>query len=225
MRLEDSYGEVGHILIARRDKRDAAWDRHRPMGIDSLYWPAITPESLEAGFCTLGYMRFGGGRIPRTAAQHGAALSHIGAMAYARARQWDWVGLWEEDCDGVGGLGQREVSLPADCGVLYLGGILWGEPGAYGADIGAGLWRVTQPQPISGTHAIMINARALDDVIASCARMDMTIDDCVSRACIEATREGRWATCFVWPWLAWQVDRPETQPFGRERVGNLFGKS
>lgn len=199
---------IGHLLIARPDKAAAAQARLRQMGITAGTMPAIEPSAAVEGT----YARFNGGTIPRTPAQHGAGLSHIAALAMARAHEWEWVGLWEEDIDGVEALGERELKLPADCGVLYLGGILWGEPGAYGEDIGAGLWRVTQPHAISATHAIMINARALDDVIASCARMDMTADDCVSRACIEATREGRWATCFVWPWLAWQIDRPETQP-------------
>jgi hypothetical protein len=199
---------VGHIVIARPDKREAAMARLTRMGIAAHWMPAIEPSRAIEGT----YARFNGRTIPRTPASQGAALSHMGALGMARAMRWEWVGLWEDDVDGAEGMGWRDLALPADCGVLHLGGILWGEPREYGEDMGARLWRVTQPHPISATHAIMINARALDDVIASCARMDMTIDDCVSRACMEATREGRWVTCFVWPWLAWQTDRPETRP-------------
>lgn len=99
-----------------------------------------------------------------------------------------------------------------DLGVIYLGGILWGDADVYGEQIGASeLWRVTRGFPISCTHAIGIHARAMNDVIESCSRLDMTADDCVSRACIDATTRGSWSTFFVRPWLAWQIDRSETR--------------
>jgi len=104
------------------------------------------------------------------------------------------------------------LEIPPDCGAVYLGGALWGSADFYGEQISeCGLWRA-RALPISCTHALMIHAQAMDDVIASCARMDMTIDDCVSRACIEATTQGKWSTCFVQPWIAWQLDRRETWP-------------
>lgn len=209
LKIEGGHaGVVGHILIARRDKREAAQARLARMGIDDLWMPAIEPSVAVEGT----YARFDGGTIARTPGSQGAALSHIAALAMGRAHQWEWVGLWEEDIDGVPSLGGRELSLPADCGVVYLGGILWGKAGDYGHSPGQGVWRVAQPWPISCTHAVMIHASAMDDVIASCARMDMTADDCVSRACIEATTRGKWSTCFVHPWIAWQVDRRETWP-------------
>jgi hypothetical protein len=207
--------KVGHILIARPDKAGAAQARLKQMGIDAMTLPAITPTGLSEGMAQAGYVRFNGGSIARTPAQQGAALSHITALAMGRAHQWEWVGLWEEDVDGVAALGARELKLPPDCGVVYLGGILWGQARDYGHEMdspGQGVWRVAQPWPISCTHAVMIHASAMDDVIASCARMDMTADDCVSRACIEATTRGKWSTCFVHPWIAWQVDRRETWP-------------
>jgi hypothetical protein len=184
------------------------------MGIDDLWLPAIEPSKAVKGT----YARFDGGTIPRTPAQQGAALSHIAALSMGRALHWEWVGLWEDDVDGVAALGARELSLPADCGVVYLGGILWGEARDYGHEVdspGQGVWRVAQPWPISCTHAVMVHRCAVDDVIASCARLDMTIDDCVSRACIDAMKQGKWSTCFVQPWLAWQINREETKPNAR----------
>lgn len=211
LKIEGDSERVGHILIARPDKREAAQARLARMGIDDLWLPAIEPSAAVEGT----YVRFDGGTIQHTPAQQGAALSHIAALSMGRAYQWEWVGLWEEDVEGVPSLGAREFSLPADCGVVYLGGILWGKARDYGHEVdspGQGVWRVAQPWPISCTHAVMIHASAMDDVIASCARMDMTADDCVSRACIDATKRGSWSTCFVQPWLAWQVDRRETWP-------------
>ena len=209
LKIEGGHaGVVGHILIARRDKREAAQARLERMGIDAITLPAVEPRAAIEGT----YARFNGGTIPRTAAQQGAALSHIAAMTYARMQGWEWVGLWEEDVDGVSALGSQDLSLPADCGVVYLGGILWGPREAYGIEDGVGVWRVTQAAPVSCTHAVMIHRDALLDMLASCARLDMTIDDCVSRACIDATRRGAWSTCFVQPWLAWQIDREETKP-------------
>jgi hypothetical protein len=102
--------------------------------------------------------------------------------------------------------------LPADCGVVYLGGILWVEPSRYGEDLGDGLWRVTQPMAISCTHAVLIHRRAMADVLREYASMSMTVDDLLSVACAKALASGAWATCFVQPWLAWQGDRPETWP-------------
>lgn len=208
LKIAGRLGGVGHILIARPDKREAAQARLARMGIDATWLPAIEPSTAVEGT----YARFNGGTIPRTPCSQGAALSHIAALSMVRALHWEWVGLWEEDVDGVPSLGARELSLPADCGVVYLGGILWGGARDYGEDMGGGVWRVAQPWPISCTHAAMIHASAMDDVIASCSRLDMTIDDCVSRACMDATRRGAWTTCFVQPWLAWQLDREETKP-------------
>lgn len=202
---------VGHILIARPEKEGATKARLQIMGVDAMTLPAITPSLLSEGLEKAGYARFNGGRIKRTPAQHGASLSHLGAMQMGRALKYEWVGIWEDDVEGVPSLGARELKLPHDCGVLYLGGILWGKANDYGREEGDGLWRVVQPWPISCTHAIMIHANAMDNVIDSCARLDMTIDDCVSRACIEATKRGTWSTCFVQPWLAWQIDRSETR--------------
>ena len=209
--------EVGHILIARPDKAAAAQGRLAQMGIDAMTLPAITPTGLSKGMAQVSYVRFNGGTIPRTPASQGAALSHIAALAMGRAHQWEWVGLWEEDVEGVAALGARELKLPPDCGVVYLGGILWGQARDYGHEMdspGQSVWRVAQPWPISCTHAVMVHRCAVDDVLASCALMDMTADDCLSRACIDAMKRNAWTTCFVQPWLAWQIDREETKPKG-----------
>jgi hypothetical protein len=229
---------AGHILIARPDKAGAAQARLKQMGIDAMTLPAITLPPLSAGLAQAGYARFAGGMIERTPAQQGTALTHLGALQMGRALKWEWVGLWEEDVCGAGAVSNGEgfsdgpgfqtlplsrarglrvgdfwdaFEIPPDCGAVYLGGALWGSADCYGEDLGGGLWRA-RALPISCTHALMIHAQAMDDVIASCARMDMTIDDCVSRACMEATTQGKWSTCFVQPWIAWQLDRRETWP-------------
>lgn len=205
--------KVGHILIALPDKAEAARARLERMGIQAQIYPAIAPESLEARLAGMGLMRFGGGTIPRKTSDHGLILSHMGAVGMGRAMGWEWVGLWEEDVDGVAGAGWRDLALPADCGVLYLGGILWGSAEDYGTHLGDGLWRVDKPRRvISCTHAVMIHARAMSDVLNAYSMLSMTIDDLLWCACMRAQEEGKWSTCFVQPWLAWQIDRPETRP-------------
>jgi hypothetical protein len=203
---------VAHYVIAAPGRDARALDVLRKAGIDAEAFPAIMAGPLSDTLAQMPYQRFGGGTIARTPAQHGAYLSHMALVAMARCLGVEWLGVWEDDL-GVGDqIGWRELRLPPDCGVVYLGGILWGEARDYGEDMGDGLWRVTQPRPISGTHAVMINRRAMDDVLASYARADMTIDDLLSCACIDAMNRQRWSTCFVQPWLAWQVDRRETWP-------------
>lgn len=136
LKIEGDSERVGHILIARPDKREAAQARLERMGIDAITLPAITPTRLSEGMAQVGYARFGGGTIPRTPASHGAGLSHIAALSMGRALQKEWVFIWEEDVEGVADLGRLEIMLPINCGVVYLGGILWGDARHYG-DAGA----------------------------------------------------------------------------------------
>ena len=203
---------VAHYVIATPGKDARALDALRKAGIDAKTFPAIMPGDLSDTLAQMPHQRFGGGTIARTPPSHGAWLSHVALLSMGRALRVEWLGVWEDDCGAGDQIGWRELRLPPDCGVVYLGGILWGIPQDYGEDIGDGLWRVTQPRPISGTHAVMIHRRAMDDVLGWYARADMTIDDLLSRACIDAMRDGRWSTCFVQPWLAWQEDRRETWP-------------
>lgn len=203
---------VAHYVIAAPGKDARALDALRKAGIDAEAFPAIMAGPLSDTLAQMPYHRFGGGTIKRSPSSHGAWLSHMALLSMGRALGVEWLGVWEDDL-GVGDqAGWRELRLPPDCGVVYLGGILWGEARHYGENMGDGLWRVTQARPISCTHAVMIHRRAMDDVLASYARADMTEDDLLSRACIDAMRDGRWSTCFVQPWLAWQIDRPETRP-------------
>ena len=258
---------VAHYVICRPGK-EGARQRLTKAGIEATVYAAITPGGLSDTLAQTPYLRFGGGTIKRTPAQHGAWLSHVGVLltgrSLAKAGALDWLGVWEEDAALAQRVGWAELPLPEKVGVVYLGGALWGDAGDYGEVVGsvgateccagatgdaglsavagerrraqeakgskgnrrktqetrgkqpkragARLWSATKAKPISCTHAVMIHARAMDDVLASYARADMTIDDLLSCACMEAAREGRWVTCFVQPWLVWQEDRRETWP-------------
>jgi len=135
-------------------------------------------------------------------------LPEKAGVVYLGGALWGGAGDYGEVVGSAGAMG----SCGGATGSAGRPGALGEHGGARGAEAGAELWRVTQAKPISCTHAVMIHARAMDDVLASYARADMTIDDLLSCACIHAAREGRWVTCFVQPWLAWQVDRRETWP-------------
>jgi hypothetical protein len=80
---------------------------------------------------------------------------------------------------------------PISTGVVFVGGILWDDAEKYGEDLGAGLWRLTKSSAISGSHAVMIHARAMDDVLASYARADMTEYDLLAFACVNAMNARR----------------------------------
>jgi hypothetical protein len=202
---------VAHYVICRPGM-EGARERLAKAGIEATIYPAIVPMEGSCGAAMAPLARFNGGTIPRRVADHGALLSHMGVVGAGRAGGVEWVGVWEDDV-GVGeGVGWRELALPDDCGVVYLGGILWREPSEYGEDLGGGLWRVTQPMAISCTHAVLIHRRAMGDVLREYATMAMTVDDLLSVACAKAMASGAWATCFVQPWLAWQEGRPETWP-------------
>lgn len=202
---------VGHIVIARPDRAGDACRRLGAMGITPSVFPAITLEQISPQIAATPYATFSGSTRERTAKEHGIALSHLCALVRARAEGWEWSGFWEDDADGEAGIGWRDLALPVDCGVLYLGGALWWPKEAYGQNLGGGLWRVDNPMPISGAHAFMVHRRAIEDVLKAYCEMSMTLDDLLSCACIDAQRRGRWSTCFVSPWLAWQQDRTETQ--------------
>jgi len=204
--------KAAHYVIAAPGKEGRAIDALAKAGIDAKTFPAIMAGPLSDTLAQMPYYRFGGGTIQRSPSSHGAWLSHAALLAMGRSLGVEWLGVWEDDLGAGDQIGWRELRLPPDCGVVYLGGILWGRPQDYGEPMGDGLWRVTQARPISGTHAVMIHRRAMDDVLAAYARADMTEDDLLSCACIDAMRDGRWSTCFVQPWLAWQVDRRETWP-------------
>jgi len=207
------FNFIQHYVIAAPGKDDRALDALRKAGIDAKTFPAIMAGPLSDTLAQMPYQRFGGSTIKRTPAQHGAWLSHMALVAMGRGlRVVEWLGVWEDDLGAGDQIGWGELRVPPDCGVVYLGGILWGRPEDYGEDMGDGLWRVTQPRPISCTHAVMIHRRAMDDVLASYARADMTVDDLLSCACARALASGAWATCFVQPWMAWQMDRRETWP-------------
>jgi hypothetical protein len=218
---------VAHCVICRPGGEQAK-ARLAKAGIEATIYPAILPTELSRGVAMAPLARFDGGTIERTGNNHGALLSHLGVVVAGRASGAEWVGVWEDDVALGDGAGWQELELPGDCGVVYLGGVLWGEPSAYGEDMGAGLWRVTQPLAISCTHAVLIHRRAMGDVLREYATMAMTIDDLLSCACAKALASGAWSTCFVQPWLAWQMDRRETWPseareqvVEREQVGNL----
>jgi hypothetical protein len=202
---------VAHYVICRPGGEQAK-ARLAKAGIEATIYPAIVPVEGSCGAAMAPLGRFDGGTIPRRVADHGVLLSHLGVVGAGRASGAEWVGVWEDDVVLGESVGWQELELPTDCGVVYLGGILWGEPSAYGEDLGAGLWRVTQPMAISCTHGVLINQRAMGDVLREYATMAMTIDDLLSCACAKALASGAWATCFVQPWLAWQGDRPETWP-------------
>ncbi len=202
---------VAHYVICRPGGEQAK-ARLAKAGIEATVYPAIIPAELSREVAMARLARFDGGTIERTGPNHGALLSHMGLVGAGRASGADWVGVWEEDVVLGESMGWQELELPTDCGVVYLGGILWGEPALYGEDMGAGLWRVTQPLAISCTHAVLINRRAMGDVLREYATMAMTVDDLLSVACVKAMASGAWATCFVQPWLAWQMDRRETWP-------------
>ena len=180
------------------------------MGVVPHIVPAIVPSCVSPSMDRLGYATFSGGERPRTAKEHGIALAHISALNLARSMDWEWAGFWEDDADGAARMGWQEFDLPADCGVLYLGGALWWPKESYGKPLGNGLFQVTSPLPISGAHAFMVHRRAMPDLMDAYCAMTMTLDDLLSCACINAHKEGRWSTCFVSPWLAWQQDRRET---------------
>jgi hypothetical protein len=265
---------VAHYVICRPGM-EGARERLAKAGIEATIYPAIVPVegSCEAAMAPLA--RFNGERIPRRVADHGALLSHMGAlgagmveMGMGGARDgvgagtgsargarglgggghggWvgqgkggdgagkgrragqgaggtgsgrvgigqgaERVGIWEDDVAAGEGAGWRELQLPLDCGVVYLGGILWRDAREYGEPLGNGLWRLTKPMAISCTHAVLIHRSAAVDVMNSYATMAMAVDDLLSVACARALASGSWSTCFVQPWLAWQVDRRETWP-------------
>jgi len=208
---------VAHCVICRPGM-EGARERLAKAGIEATIYPAIVPTELSRGVAMAPLARFDGGTIERTGNNHGALLSHLGVVGAGRASGAKWVGVWEDDVVLGERAGWQELELPGDCGVVYLGGILWSEPESYGEDLGAGLWRVTQPMAISCTHAVMINRRAMGDVLREYASMAMAVDDLLSVACAKALASRSWSTCFVQPWLAWQVDRRETWPSGKEVV-------
>jgi hypothetical protein len=202
---------VAHYVICRPGM-EGARERLAKAGIEATIYPAIVPVEGSCGAAMAPLARFNGERIPRRAADHGALLSHMGVVGAGRASGAEWVGVWEDDVVLGERVGWQELELPTDCGVVYLGGILWREPSEYGEDLGDGLWRVTQPMAISCTHAVMIHRRAMGDVLREYAAMAMAVDDLLSVACAKALASRSWSTCFVQPWLAWQVDRRETWP-------------
>jgi hypothetical protein len=202
---------VAHYVICRPGGEQAK-ARLAKAGIEATIYPAIVPVEGSCGAAMAPLGRFDGGTIPRRVADHGVLLSHLGVVGAGRASGAEWVGVWEDDVVLGESVGWQELELPTDCGVVYLGGILWGEPSAYGEDLGAGLWRVTQPMAISCTHGVLINQRAMGDVLREYATMAMTVDDLLSCACAKALASGAWSTCFVQPWMAWQEGRPETWP-------------
>jgi hypothetical protein len=202
---------VAHYVICRPGK-EGAKERLAKAGIDATVYPAIVPVEGSCGVANAPLARFNGETLPRRAADHGALLSHMGVVGAGRAGGVEWVGVWEEDVVLGKRVGWQELKLPTDCGVVYLGGILWREPSEYGEDLGDGLWRVTQPMAISCTHAVLIHRRAMGDVLREYATMAMAVDDLLSVACAKALASGVWATCFVQPWMAWQEGRPETWP-------------
>jgi hypothetical protein len=202
---------AAHYVICRPGGEQAK-ARLAKAGIEATVYPAIVPVEACCGVANAPLARFNGEALPRRAADHGALLSHMGVVGAGRASGAEWVGVWEEDVVLGKRVGWQELKLPTDCGVVYLGGILWREPSVYGEDLGDGLWRVTQALAISCTHAVLIHRRAMGDVLREYATMAMAVDDLLSVACAKAMASGAWATCFVQPWLAWQVDRRETWP-------------
>jgi hypothetical protein len=202
---------VGHIVIARPERADAVCLRLQRIEISPLVMPAIIPDRISSHIAAISYATFNKSTRTRTPKEHGIALSHLCALGRARAEGWEWSGFWEDDADGNAKIDLNDLPLPADCGVLYLGGALWWPKESYGKRIGDTLWRVEHLLPISGAHAFMVHRRAIDDILKSYCEMSMTLDDLLSYACMEAQAQGRWSTCFVSPWLAWQQDRAETQ--------------
>jgi len=172
--------------------------------------------ALGAGMVEMG---MGAGGVARGRGWGGAGVRDgggegrgAGGAGSGRGQGAEWVGIWEDDVMAAEGVGWRELQLPLDCGVVYLGGILWRNAREYGEPLGNGLWRLTKPMAISCTHAVLIHRSAAVDVMNSYATMAMTVDDLLSVACAKALASRSWSTCFVQPWLAWQVDRRETWP-------------
>jgi hypothetical protein len=227
---------VAHYVICRPGM-EGARERLAKAWIEATIYPAIVPMELSRGVANAPLARFDGEALPRRAADHGALLSHMGALGAGmvemgmggardgvgegrgaggagsgRGQGAEWVGIWEDDVAAGEGAGWREPQLPLDCGVVYLGGILWRDAREYGEPLGNGLWRLTKPMAISCTHAVLIHRSAAVDVMNSYATMAMAVDDLLSVACAKALASRSWSTCFVQPWLAWQVDRRETWP-------------
>jgi hypothetical protein len=202
---------VAHYIIARPGKFARAASVLQSAGITAREFPAIIPEDVSA-LEAAPYLRFGTASVPRCSAWHGAWLSHLALVAMARSQpDLEWLGVWEEDLI-ADQITWDPDNMPADAGVVYLGGILWRSPDEYGKPITADLWQVTKPYPISGCHAMMIHRRAFDDILAFYSTAAMTIDDLLSCACMRATALSRWITCYTRPWQAWQSARKETLP-------------
>jgi len=197
---------AAHFVICRPGQTGAR-ERLAAGGIAATVYPAIIPDSAlsSAPFAT-----FGDESRPRTIKESGILLAILGVLGAGLASGAEWIGLWEEDVELVEGMDWKDVTPPADCGVLYLGGALWWPPEQYGEPAAGNVWRVSAPLMISCCHAVLIHRRAAEDILPVMASMSMTADDLLSAACINAA--GRWSTCFMNPWLAWQSNRPETRP-------------
>ena len=203
---------VAHYVICRPGK-EGARERLAKAGIEATIYPAIVPVELSRGVAMAPLARYNGTTIQRTLSAHGALVSHMGAVGAGIAQGADWVGVWEEDVEVTGAVGGwAGLPLPSDCGVLYVGGALWLKPSEYGERIAEGLWRMNKPLAISCTHALLVHKRAAGDILRGYATMAMAVDDLLSLVCAKAEASGSWSTCFVHPWLAWQVDRRETFP-------------
>ena len=199
---------VAHYVICHRDKT-AARERLTAAGITATVYPAIVPNSVmqSAPFVT-----FNGSQRPRTIKESGIMLAILGVVGAGLASGAEWIGLWEEDVELTHTPGWQDVVIPADCGVLYLGGALWSPAEHYGQLFAGKVWRMTNPAVISCCHAVLIHRTAAQDILPVMASLTMTADDLLSLACIRAHNENRWSTCFMNPWVAWQSNRPETHP-------------
>jgi hypothetical protein len=199
---------ISHYVICRPDKLDAR-DRLAAADIKASVYPAIVPSELISAESLIA---FNGTPRERTVSNTGNIFAVAGVLGAGLASGAEWIGLWEDDVELAGAVGWQDVTLPSDCAVLYLGGALWGLPEQYGKLFAGKVWQVTAPLMISCTHALLIHRTAAQDILPVLASMKMTVDDLLSSACLEAQRTGKWSTCFMNPWVAWQVDRPETWP-------------
>jgi hypothetical protein len=199
---------VSHYVICRPGQT-AAHDRLKAAGVTSAVYPAIVPNSAFQAFP---FVTFNESQRDRTIKESGILLAILGVLGAGVASGAEWIGLWEEDVELAEPLNLQEISLPVDCGVLYLGGALWSPAENYGRPFAGKVWQMTAPEVISCCHAVLIRRSAAQDILPVMASMTMTADDLLSLACIRAQHEKKWTTCFLNPWLAWQSNRPETRP-------------
>lgn len=180
---------TGHVLIARLAKIGQAKARLEKAGICAQGYPAITPPPFfGSGVFAKGYARFGGGEISKDGGPTRSGPVSLGGYG-------DGAGGWR------GGMGREWVGP-------WVG--LWEED----ADAEPGMGRGDLELP-TDCGAIYLGGILWGFPTHYKKQIGERLWQVTEEYPISATRgdsNAQWSTRFVWPWMAWQIDRRETWP-------------